>query len=325
MELNLEHVAITRFSDISDKSFEILNLNKNYLRHIPPEFLPPTLKHLSLDINDIHHLELNSPLPNLLTLSININELRHIDMDITLPVLHTLSAKSNRLSNLEFLSSMPSLKNLIIGQNNIRVLENLPNSLQSIQANFNKIQMVQSRLPPGLLELNLLGNSLRNGSLPLHWPTSLRVLNLSYNSLTEFPKKLPDGLEDLRLVENMIETIPSKLPSKLIRLTLAGNKIRSLPETMNVQLEVLIVSKNRLTQDFGKKQVSWTNYFFEEDNWNKTEHHIAQTILRRCWKRYLLKIRLRHIARSRRIYDELLVVSLHPDHILQTDTFSWQS
>ena len=243
-------------------------------------------------------------------------------MDIHLPVLHTLSAKSNRLTTLDFLTSMPSLKHLNIGQNDVKVLENLPRTLESIHAKFNKITMIQSRLPLGLIELDLLGNSLRNGSLPLHWGNSLRVLNLSYNSLTEFPKKLPDTLEDLRLIENMIEVLPNRLPPNLIRLTLAGNKIRTLPEVMNVRLEVLMISKNRLTQDFNKNPVSWTNYFYEEDNWNKQEHHISQTILRRCWKRYLLKTRLRHIARSRRIYNELLQVALHPDHILQTDTFS---
>jgi Leucine-rich repeat (LRR) protein len=217
---------------------------------------------------------------------------------------------------------MPSLKHLNITQNDIKVLQNLPGTLQSINAKFNRIQMIQSRLPPGLLELDLLGNSLRNGSLPHHWGNNLRVLNLAYNSLTEFPKRLPDTLEDIRLINNKIEVLPNRLPSKLIRLTLSGNKIRTLPENMNVHLEVLLICKNHLTQNFEKKPLSWANYFLEDDNWNTMDHHIAQTILRRCWKRYLLKTRLRQIARSRRIYHELLMVALHPDHILQTDVFS---
>lgn len=322
MELNLEHTQLSNLSDISNKTIRILVLNKNYLRYIFPEFLPSTLEHLSLDQNDLHHLELSFPLPYLKTLSLDKNDLKYMDINTGLPSLHTFSAKHNRIWNTDFLSQMHSLKHLNLSQNNLKILQNLPRNLQTLSLKFNRIQMIQSRLPETLVELDLLGNSLRVGSLPLHWGNNLRLLNLGYNYLKEFPKRLPDTLEDIRLMNNQIEIIPAKLPANLKRMTLTGNKIRQLPSKTNVKLEVLVASHNHLTQDFEKESLSWVTHFFEEENWNHLEHHTAQTILKRCWKRYLLKIRLRQIARSHRIYDELLMVALHPDHILQTDTFS---
>lgn len=322
MEFNLEHTELSEMLDVSSKPVRILVLNKNYLRFLFSEFLPPTLEHLSLDENDIHHLELSHPLPHLKTLTLDKNNLKYMDVNTRLSSLHTFSANCNSIWNTEFLSEMPSLKHLNLSKNDLKTLNNLPSSLQTLTAKFNRIQMVQSRLPESLVELNLLGNSLRIGSLPIRWSSNLRFLNLAYNSLKEFPKRLPDTLEDLRLMNNEIELIPSKLPSNLKNLNISGNKIRELPLKTNIRVEVLFASHNRLTQDFKKDPLTWVSHFWEERNWNQNEHHSSQRVILRCWKQYLLKIRLRHIARSRRIYEELLMIALHPDHILQTDVFS---
>lgn len=318
----MEHIELSNLLDISNKVIRILVLNKNYLRFIPSDFLPPSLEHLMLNENDIHHLELSHPLPNLKTLTIEANKLKYLDLDTQLLSLHTFSAKSNYVSNIDFLLKMPSLKHLNLSKNNIKTLDKLPPSLQSLSANFNKIQMIQSRLPNSLIELDLLGNSLRMGSLPMHWSNNLRVLNLGYNHLKEFPKRLPDSLEDIRLMNNEIKVIPSKLPANLKRLVLSGNRIQQLPVSTNIRLEILILSHNQLTDNFETRPINWVTHLFEEYNWNQFKHHSAQVILKGCWKRYLLKIRLRQFVRSRRIYNELLMVTLHPDHVLQTDTFS---
>ena len=322
MELNLEHMELQRLSDVSNKVIKTLILNKNYLRYICSEYLPSTLEHLSLDENDLSTIEFTHPLPHLKTLSVDTNRLKFIEFTQPLQQLHTFSAKQNSFWNTAFLLDMPALKHLTISQNDLKVLQNLPSTLQTLSAKLNKIQMIQSRLPDGLLECNLLGNSLRMGSLPLHWGTNLRVLNLGYNSLKEFPKRLPDSLEDLRLMNNQIESIPSRLPSSLKRMALTGNKLRELPQTTSVRLELLIVSHNQLTQDFQENPISWVIHCFEERNWNQFKHQSAQVIIKRCWKHYLLKMRLRQLVRNRRIYNELLMVTLHPDHVLQTDIFS---
>jgi hypothetical protein len=182
--------------------------------------------------------------------------------------------------------------------------------------------MIQSRLPLQLQELSLHGNSLRMGSLPLRWGSQLRVLHLGENELIAFPKRLPDSLEELGLQKNKLTEIPSTLPTNLRSLFLNGNQIRSLPKRVNVRLDVLVVTQNRLTQDFDTEPISYAAHFFETENWNQDVHHRTQTLLRKCWKRYILQKRLRHFYRTRCIVNELLMISLHPDRILQTDSFS---
>jgi Leucine-rich repeat (LRR) protein len=181
--------------------------------------------------------------------------------------------------------------------------------------------MIQSKLPPTVKEVNLSHNCLKQGGLPLSWGSALQSLILSFNQLKTFPKRLPDTVEQINLTMNQLEEFPSKLPVAMKTLNLTCNRIRSLPWKLNVRLKILKVDSNLLTQEFNENP-SWVTHFLAQENWNRSEHHQTQRLVKQCWKRYLLKKRLRHIYRSRQIYDELLLVALHPDHILQTDTFS---
>lgn len=308
--------------DISQKNYQILVLNKNFLKFLPCEYLPSSLKHLSLDQNDLHNLEIDVPLPHLQTLSIERNDLQYLELSFNLSSLKSLNLKHNKLWNLEFLHATPCLETLNLARNDIQTLENLPSSLKVLNAEFNDIVMCPSRLPEGILDLNLLGNYLKQASLPLHWSSSLKRLQLGYNQLKSFPKGLPDSLEDLGLQCNQLTELPSVLPSNLKRLSIVGNRIRILPVKTNIRLEVLLATHNCLTEDYEKQPLKWAAHFFESQNWNEERHHTSQRLLRKCWKRYILGKRLRHIYRARHIYEELLMVALHPDHILQTDTFS---
>ncbi len=308
--------------DLHSKNCEILVLNKNFLKYLPCDCLPFTLVHLSLDQNDLHNLELDMPFPRLKTLTAEKNDMEFLSLQTSLPSLTYLNLKHNCLWNLEFLSACPALETLNITRNEIEVVEALPSSLKELKAEFNQIKMCQSRLPEGILHVNLLGNELKMAGLPLSWGSSLRTLHLGYNFLTEFPKHLPDTLEDLGLQNNLLEEIPSKLPANLKRLSIVGNQIKKLPTLLNVRLDVCLASHNMITQNFEKEPLKWVTHFFESQNWNTPLHHSSQSIICRCWKRNLLKIRLRHLFRARRIYEELLMVTMHPDHILQTDTFS---
>ena len=105
-------------------------------------------------------------------------------------------------------------------------------------------------------------------------------------------------------------------------MNVALNTLRQLPKKTNVRLQVLIVTSNQLTQDFEKEPIQWTKDLLCDFNWNDEKHHMAQPKIKKCWKRYILCKRLRHISRVRKIYEELLMIALHPDRILQTDTFS---
>lgn len=320
--IDLQENKIKRVFDMSDKSYQILILNRNYLKVVPCDLLPSTLKHLSLDENELQNLEIDMPFPHLQTLSLEMNKLKYLDIQTILPSLHSLNLQKNHIYNLDFLLSLPSLKDLNISYNDVSTIKFLPQTLERFKANFCDVKIIQSRLPPGLQELHLHGNMLRSGSLPMNWGTQLRSLKLGGNNLKEFPKRLPDSLEELGLQYNNITEIPSILPKNLRSLYLDGNRIRILPKTVNVKLDILLVSKNCLTQDLETDPISYARHIFAMENWNKETHHISQTKIKQCWKRYILKKRLRHFYRTHCIISELLMISLHPDRILQTDIFS---
>jgi Leucine-rich repeat (LRR) protein len=321
--LDLQHNQMKQMIDLDHmRSYEILILNKNYLRYVPFDKIPSSVKHLSLDQNKLKRLEIDVPMPNLQTLSVELNDIKYVDIVVYLNALHTLNLRKNNISNLDFLDCTPHLRYLDISFNDFKTLSNLPSTLETLKASFSEISMTTSRMPPSLLELTLVGNSLKNGGLPLFWGTGLRSLNLAMNHLTEFPKRLPDSLEHLQLQSNQITEIPSRLPSNLKVLNLALNKIRKLPAKTNVRLEMLVLSGNQITQDVTKEPLQWSRYTLTEWNWDTEDHHKAQKTIKKCWKRYLLKIRCRHIYRAQKIYDELMMIALHPDRILQTDVFS---
>lgn len=322
VELNLSHNNFEDPIDLHLKRCEILVLNKNYLRYLPCDYLPSALKHLSLDQNDIHHLELDVPFPHLQSISIEKNGLHYIDLAVELPSLKSLNLKYNKISDLQFLEGMSSLEYLNITRNPVKVVPSLPTSLKTMKAEFCDIAVLPSRLPPSLVEFNVLGNNLRSGILPSFWGNSLKVLHLGYNQLKTFPKNLPDSVEEIGLQNNSLTEIPSRLPSSLKRLSIVGNSLHHLPKVTNIRLEVLLVTQNKLTQNFEEDPLKWVQTLIDGQNWNKEIHHKSQKSIRKCFKRYILVKRLRHYVRSRRIYEELLMVALHPDHILQTDVFS---
>jgi len=323
MELDVSESNETHVRDLSPVAWTSINLNQNHLRHIPWDHLPLSLKTFSATRNELKHVEIDMPFPFLETLSLNKNFMRSFRVEVILSALKTLDISQNWLDNLLFLQHLPNVKHLNLSYNDFEVIEYLPRNLETLQASHCKIKMIQSKLPSTLKELNLSYNALKQGGLPRSWG-GLETLTLCFNQLKKFPKNLPDTLKHINLVSNQIEEIPRKLPSSLQMLNLSQNRIRAIPPPMNQtnRLQILKIDSNLLTQDFTNQTPSWITHFWAEDNWNLVSHHSAQRLMKQCWKRYLLKKRLRHIYRSRHIYNELLMVTLHPDHILQTDVFS---
>jgi Leucine-rich repeat (LRR) protein len=321
MELDLSDSNVTQLDDLSPVAWRKINLNQNFVPHIFWDSLPISLVELSAARNEVRHIDIDMPFPFLQTLHLNKNYIRSFRMDVVLSALETLDLSLNWIESLQFLEHMPSLKHLNLSHNEVEILQYLPQSLETLNASHCRIKMIQSKLPPNLKELNLSHNCLKQGGLPLSWGSSLQSLNLSFNQLRTFPKRLPDSVEHINLAMNQIEEIPSIIPFSLKTLILSYNRVRVLPWKTNAQLHILKIDSNRLTQEFHQKP-SWVTQFLAENNWNDSEHHQTQRLVKRCWKRFLLKKRLRHIYRSRSIYDELMMVALHPDHILQTDTFS---
>ena len=321
MELDLSDSNLTQFQDLSPVAWRKINLNHNFLFHIFWDNLPISVEYISAARNEVRHIDIDMPFPFLQTLLLSKNHIRSFRIDVILSSLQTLDLSQNWIESLQFLDHMPALKHLTLSHNEVELLQNLPQSLETLNASHCRIKLVQTRLPPNLKELNLAHNNLKQGGLPLCWG-SLQSLTLSFNQLKSFPKRLPDTVTHINLAMNEIEDIPSKLPASLHTLLLNHNRIRHVPWKTNVHLHILKIDFNRIIQDFTNGTLPWVTHFLVNNNWNDPEHNQTQRIVKRCWKRYLLKKRLRHIYRSRVIYDELLMVALHPDHVLQTDVFS---
>lgn len=317
--LDMSDTNLDELSDLSHLSIQSIDLRRNSLKGILFESIPLGIQNLSLDDNDIHNLEFDILFQNLKSISASRNKLIYVDVDFPQPSLEHLDLSRNYIHQIQFLQGFPSLKHLNISFNDVEVLANLPPSLETLKASWCKIKMIQSRFPPNIREVELVGNALRMGSLPWHWGTNLRVLKLGYNQLKEFPKRLPDSLEEIYLQKNEIAEFPKKLPKNLQILSLVHNKIREIPKEMNIVLKTLLIGHNHLTST---KDIPWIQRILEEKNWNQDEHHTAQKRIAKCYKRFLLQKRLRHIYRARIIFEELLMVALHPDRVLQTDTFS---
>jgi N-acetylmuramoyl-L-alanine amidase len=253
----------------------------------------PSLESLVLDDNYIHGIyDLPNNTPNLKYLSLNVNSIHRLD---------TLS----EFQHLEYLN---------ISRNQITFLDAIPASLKSLNASHCKIRMLQSRLGPHVEKINLACNSLKFAGLPFHWGMSLRELNLSFNKIHKFPKKLPDTLEVLYIQGNLFVDLPDTLPTSLRILVASDNKIMAIPPyTRDNRLELLVLSENKLTDLSKAKELS--KVFVGEHNWNKSVHHTVADRLKKLWRRYCLQLRLRSIVRTQRIRTDLLETSMSPSRL----------
>jgi Leucine-rich repeat (LRR) protein len=143
----------------------------------------------------------------------------------------------------------------------------------------------------------------------------LKELHLDSNEIEQFPRKLPNTLCILTLNNNKIETLPSTLPISLFDFSVKSNKIRHFPKYSN-QFRILLLDDNCMTEipDYSIAKV-----FSAYSNWNEDIHHISQKKLKKCWKRYVLTLRLRHYKRVNTVREELSIISMMPERWEQID------
>ena len=212
-----------------------------------------------------------------------------------------------KLSNLQD----TQIEELSVCCNPITFLDGVPSRIKILNANECNIRMTQSRFPDTLEELYMVANRLRFGGLPFSFGNSLRILSLSYNELQKFPRKLPDTLETLLLNNNYITEMPDVLPRNLHTLVLTNNKICVIPDYIrSKKIGLLFLSENQITSI---KIPDWAIYTEMKDNWNTPLHSEAVNKTIRFWRLYRLQKRLRILYRTRRLRDELLEVSMHPN------------
>jgi len=317
LTLSLTNACLTELPDITAIPFQSLNLKGNRFQSL--ENLPITLKDLDISCNSLHSEGLHQPLIHLERLQASHNYFCFITTDefvLLFPSLKTLDMSFNHLQTVGFLRDS-SVEELNITHNRLHLLSALPLTLKRLIADTNKINMIQSKLPPTLELLDVAYNSLRFAGLPLSWPMTLKELHLDRNRIEKFPRKLPDSLEVLTLSENNLTELPRTLPQNLHTLIASSNKIRFLPTyKSHKKFQIFILNNNCLTdvpREFN------ATVFTAHENWNQSDHTIAQTIIKRCWKRYVITLRLRHLYRTQKYKEELFMVSMMPERWEQVD------
>ena len=315
--MRFDHCSLDVLPNLSGLRAEALSLEGNLFRFIQPHNLPSRLKFLSLKRNALTSANIFHQMvyPSLETLILDSNYIHGIyDLASSAPNLKTLSIVVNSIHRIDTLTEFHLLENLYIAHNYIDVLDSIPRTLKNLNASCCRIRMIQSRIPQGLERINLSSNSLKFAGLPFYWGASLRELDLSFNKLQKFPRKLPDTLEILYIQENSIIELPDTLPESLRILNVSDNKILTIPYYKKAKrLELFVMNDNRLTHTKNGEDISMV--FIEDYNWNKPVHAIVVNRIIKVWRRYCLKLRLRSIVRTRRLRNSLLEVAMCPSRL----------
>ncbi len=315
--LRLPNICIRAVPDLSTFPLKDLDLQGNRLTSL--ENLPLTLISLNVSSNSLIGDGIYFPFPNLKSLLINHNRVNVFDDDeflMCFPALEILDFSYNCLKHIGFVRES-SIVELNVSHNRIQLIAGLPRTLTKLIADTNEITMIQSKLPPNLETLALSYNMLRYAGLPFNWPSTLKELHLDHNNIERFPRKLPDSLEVLTLSENRLTELPSVLPASLQYFFVSGNRIRTVPSyKSHKKFAVFDINDNCLTNIPNDMNAV---VFEAHENWQETIHHEAQTMIRKCWKRFVMTLRLRHLLRTTRVKEELFMVSMMPERWEQVD------
>ncbi|XP_063287557.1 extracellular matrix protein 2-like [Pelobates fuscus] len=181
--------------------------------------------------------------PGLKTLYLADNEISKLPARAFsgLPNLEWLDLSKNMLGEsglaVDVFKNLTKLKRLNLDGNNLTVLPLLPQSLQELKVNDNKLQELHRysfRGLSNLLTLQLEGNGFHDGNV---YPLTFKPL-----------KKLIY----LRLDRNKFRAIPSGLPASLQELHLDNNRIEIVSEGIlnkTLNLSILVLSNNRLQEN----------------------------------------------------------------------------
>jgi hypothetical protein len=316
--LRLPNSCLRNIPDVSTFPLQEVDLHGNRLTSL--ENLPLSLLSLNVSSNTLVGDGIFFPFPQLKHLNISHNRVNIYDDEeflLCFPSLESLDISYNCLKHTGFLRGS-SIQELNISHNRLQILTGLPQTLTKLVADTNEITMIQSKPPTQLESIELSYNLLRYAGLPLNWPLALKELHLDHNNIEKFPRKLPDSLEVLTLTENALTELPSTLPSSLKYFIVSSNRIQYLPSYKNhKRFNVFLIDNNCLTSL--PNEIPAT-IFSAEENWQHEDHHECQTVIKKCWKRYVLTLRLRHLVRTKKVQEELFVVSMMPERWQQIDT-----
>ena len=211
------------------------------------------LRHLIINDCSIYTIEENcfSEQQVLSDLQLNGNSLYQIPLNLP-PTLTSISLQDNRIRTIgaeggfrDPFTNLTRLENLFLQRNWINEISGGAfkslSSLRELDLSINRLEVIPSKLPKGLMRLNLGGNLLTHISSdsgyistnnnPFSEMDFLERLALNNNSLSSLPSKLLQKnywLTSLDLSDNEFDTIPNIYTEAKLELNLDGNKIQDI-------------------------------------------------------------------------------------------------
>lgn len=231
-----------------------LSLNKAKLSSLPIDFLKTLEKLEKLELNDNYLTSLPA------------------EIKYSKKLIH-FSAANNKLDSIpEEIGELSNLKSLDLHCNNIRELPISIVNLELTTLNFSSNLLgynpgledyENTPLSKSLLFLNTADNNLNNEMLPLfNFNTSLKIINLSYNDISDISALNLPSLTELYLSGNAITSLPGEVFQRMKNLKvimLNGNKLMSLPSELSQlsNLTVLDVGSNQLKYNISNYHYDW--------------------------------------------------------------------
>lgn len=130
--------------------------------------------------------------------------------------------------------------NLCNAQAMTKLPSSLPKCLKELEINWTSLRGIPPGcLPEGLEILKMSGISifnLQDGSIP----DSVRIWDISNNSISTLPDRLPSCLESFNLSNTSVSVIPDGLPQGLNTINIAGTRVASINNSnLTTDLDVI--------------------------------------------------------------------------------------
>ncbi|KAL6268866.1 hypothetical protein P5V15_001986 [Pogonomyrmex californicus] len=286
--LSKNNIVLLPINELKNlKYLKRLDLSQNQLNNMPPDIFKNLHKLEDLDYshNLLWHFDifiLNTA-PFLSKLNLSHNQINNLERssENAITKLKILDAAHNNLVDLNFLDGMPELEYLDLSFNKFITLPT--NSLLYMQhlkilhiSNNNLLSLNFQNFPPSLLELyaeNNLINTILFQKLPINILNiqnnnisniydnitllELKNLNISKNSLSDFPNVPLRTLETLDVSFNHLTIIPESISIKnfpnLRIFKVNGNRLKDIKIRSELNLEIFEVKFIETIEEIDKE------------------------------------------------------------------------
>jgi len=182
---------------------------------------------------------------------------------------------------------------IILGKGEITNLINIPKGITSFTCTDNLLKMVEN-LPSSLSSINLSGNMIED--IDVSNLKNLQSLNLSHNKLTQL-ENLPLNLEELLCDFNQLHQLNLEGLTKLKTLNISNNKITLIE---NIDTITNLIYDNNPSINFRNSNVEHIGGDETNDNEDNTNYKDALNLYFRMKNEYETKIH----DKKKRIYDK---------------------